>query len=272
MVSERVVSQPEAGSVTGRRDEALRGQTAVVTGAGSGIGRATAIRLASQGVRVALLDVSLEGLEGTRQLLDGTDHRAIACDVASPAAIARAFAETERELGPPDILINNAGINPPVASTLDVTEDYYDRMMGVNAKGMFFVAQAAMRSMIPRRRGAIVNLGSVSGMVGWGGSSVYCASKGAVLALTKALAIELAPHDVRVNAVAPGSIRTPMVEDNIRRLDDPEEAWQRTAELHPLGRPGEASEVAEAILYLASPASSFVTGSVLTIDGGLTAR
>lgn len=258
--------------MTGWANAALGDQVAVVTGAGSGIGRATAILLASRGVRVALLDVSEAGLLETRQLLEGSGHDTIACDVSSPTAISQAFAQLERELGPPDILVNNAGINPPVASSLDVSEEYYDRMMAVNAKGMFFVAQAAMRSMIPRRRGAIVNLGSVSGMVGWGGSSIYCASKGAVLALTKALAIELAPHDIRVNAVAPGSVRTPMVEDNIRRLEDPDAARRHTAELHPLGRPGEASEVAEAILYLVSPASSFVTGSVLTIDGGLTAR
>ncbi len=252
--------------------DGLHGQVAVVTGAGSGIGRATAVLLASQGVRVALLDVSEDGMASTRALLDGSGHEAITCDVASVASITAAFAAIEELLGSPDILINDAGINPPVASSLDVTEAYYDQMMGVNARGMFFVAQAAMRSMIPRRQGAIVNLGSVSGLIGWGGSSVYCASKGAVMALTRALATELAPHGIRVNAVAPGSVDTPMVQDNLARLAEPEKAMRRTAALHPLGRTARPEEVARAIVYLASPASSFTTGAVLTVDGGLTVR
>jgi NAD(P)-dependent dehydrogenase (short-subunit alcohol dehydrogenase family) len=182
------------------------------------------------------------------------------------------FSHIADVLGPIDVLVNNAGINPPVGSSLDVDEAYYDRVMGTNIKGLFFCAQAAIRVMVPRKTGTIVNLASVSGLVGWGGSAVYSASKGGVLALTKALAIEVAPHAVRVNAVAPGSVRTPMVENNLRRLEDRDEAWARTAGLHPLGRVAEPREVTEAILFLASPRSSFVTGSVLTVDGGFTAQ
>jgi len=272
VVSEEMVLQGHEQSLTGLEFDALRGQVAVVTGAGSGIGRATAILLASEGVRVALLDVSEAGMAGTNELLDGSGHEAIVCDVASVASITAAFATVEERFGPPGILVNNAGINPTVASSLDVTETFYDQMMGVNARGMFFVAQAAMRSMVPRRRGTIVNLGSVSGLIGWGGSSIYCASKGAVMALTRALATELAPHNIRVNAVAPGSVDTPMVQNNLARLAEPEEAMRRTAALHPLGRTAQPEEVARAIVYLASPASSFTTGAVLTVDGGLTVR
>lgn len=271
-MSEQAVLKQQSGPRSGFGLDALLGQVAVVTGGGSGIGRATAILLANQGVRVALLDVSEEGMASTRALLDGTGHEAIVCDVASVASITAAFAAVADRLGPPDILVNNAGINPTVASSLEVTEAYYDQMMGVNARGMFFVAQAAMRSMIPRRQGAIVNLGSVSGLVGWGGSSIYCASKGAVMSLTRALATELAPHNIRVNAVAPGSVDTPMVQNNLARLAEPEEAMRRTAALHPLGRTAQPEEVAQAIVYLASPASSFTTGAVLTVDGGLTVR
>ena len=187
-------------------------------------------------------------------------------------AIARAFSQIDADFGPGAVLVNNAGITPPVETSLDVDEAFFDRVMDVNSKGIFFCAQAAMRSMVPRRSGVIVNLGSVSGMIGWGGSAVYSASKGAVLALTKALAIELAPYSVRVNAVAPGSVRTPMVQNNIDRADDPDHAWERIAEIHPLGRPGEPEDVADAIMFLASSRSSFVTGSILTIDGGLTAQ
>jgi dihydroanticapsin dehydrogenase len=227
---------------------------------------------AQEGARLALLDVSQAGLDETVRLAEGEDHLVLECDVSSPAAIASAFAEIDRALGPVDVLVNNAGINPPADSSLDVDEAYFDRVMDVNSKGIFFCAQAAMRSMIPRRRGVIVNLGSVSGMIGWGGSAVYSASKGAVLALTKALAMELAPYSIRVNAVAPGSVRTPMVQNNVDLGDDPDNAWERIAALHPLGRSGEPEDIANAIIYLASARSSFVTGSILTIDGGLTAQ
>jgi NAD(P)-dependent dehydrogenase (short-subunit alcohol dehydrogenase family) len=248
------------------------GKGIVITGAGSGIGRATALAFAEQGARLALLDVSPAGLDETIRLADGGDHVALECDVSDPAAISRAFSLIDVDFGPVDVLVNNAGINPPVETSLDVDEAYFDRVMDVNSKGIFFCAQAAMRSMVPRRSGVIVNLGSVSGMIGWGGSAVYSASKGAVLALTKALAIELAPYSVRVNAVAPGSVRTPMVQNNIDRAEDPDHAWERIAKIHPLGRPGEPQDIADAIMFLASSRSSFVTGSILTIDGGLTAQ
>jgi NAD(P)-dependent dehydrogenase (short-subunit alcohol dehydrogenase family) len=244
----------------------------VVTGAGSGIGRATALAFANEGARLALLDVSSAGLDETVRLAGDTDHLALECDVSNPSAIASAFSQIDTVIGPINVLVNNAGINPPVDSSLDVDEAYFDRIMDVNSKGIFFCAQAAMRSMIPQRSGAIVNLGSVSGMIGWGGSSVYSASKGAVLALTKALAIELAPFSIRVNAVAPGSVRTPMVQNNVNLGENPDNAWERIAAMHPLGRPGEPEDIADAITFLASARSSFVTGSVLTIDGGLTAQ
>jgi len=244
----------------------------VVTGAGSGIGRATALAFAKEGAQLALLDVSPGGLRETERLAGGTGHVILECDVSSPVAIANAFSHIDSALGAVDVLVNNAGINPTVETSLDVDEAYFDRVMDVNSKGIFFCAQAAMRSMVPRRSGVIVNLGSVSGMIGWGGSAVYSASKGAVLALTRALAIELAPYSIRVNAVAPGSVRTPMVQNNIDLGEDSGQAWQRIAAIHPLGRPGEPEDIADAIMFLASKRSSFVTGSILTIDGGLTAQ
>ena len=247
------------------------GQVVAVTGAGSGIGRAATLAFAQQGARVALLDVDPAGLAETETLLGDSDHLAQPCDVASVGSIHEAFGRISDRLGPIDVLVNNAGINPPAAGSLEIDETLYDRIMDVNAKGIFFCAQAASR-MMATRGGAIVNLASVSGMVGWGGTSVYSASKGAVIALTKFLAIEFAPRGIRVNAVCPGSIRTPMVEANLRRLPNPEQAWEETAEIHPLGRVGTPEEVADAILFLASPRSAFVTGTCLVVDGGLTAR
>lgn len=248
------------------------GKCIVITGAGSGIGRAATLAFAGQGARLALLDINGQGLAETRAMLKRDDPLLLECDLSETSAIMRAFEEIENQFGSIDVLVNNAGINPPVESTAHIDESFFDLVMSVNFKAYFFCAQAAMRSMIPSSSGVIVNLASVSGMIGWGGSSVYSASKGAVLALTKALAIELAPYSIRVNAIAPGSIRTPMVEDNLQLLDNPGEAWQRTAELHPLGRVGEPAEIADAIFFLASSRSTFLTGSVLTADGGLTAQ
>lgn len=248
-----------------------KGFRVAITGGASGIGRAAAKRFAMLGARVALLDVNEGALREVVASLHGADHLTIPLDVASAAAIRDGFAQIAEVFGGLDTLVNNAGINPAAHSSAEIDESFYDRVMDVNVKGVFFCAQAAAEMLAEAEHGTIVNLGSVSGMIGWGGSSVYSASKGAVIALTKFLAIEYAPRGIRVNAVCPGSIRTPMVERNLARLPDPAEAWQRAAALHPLGRVGTAEEVAEAILYLASAQSSFVTGTTLVIDGGLTA-
>jgi NAD(P)-dependent dehydrogenase (short-subunit alcohol dehydrogenase family) len=221
--------------------------------------------------RLALLNVDADRLKVTAAGLPGAGHLVIPTDVASVAEIARAFERIGEAFGAIDVLVNNAGINPPIANSAEIDEAFYDRVMGVNVKGLFFCARVAM-SLLTDQTGAIVNMGSVSGMIGWGGSSIDSASKGAVIALTKFLANELAPRGIRVNAVCPGSIRTPMVEAVIGGLPDPNRAWQETAALHPLGRVGSPEEVAEAIVFLASARSSFVTGTCLVVDGGLLAK
>lgn len=250
----------------------LTNHRVVVTGAASGIGRASAVAFAQREARVALLDIARDQLVETARSLPGSGHVAIPCDVADVRSVSTAFDHLVQEFGAITTLVNNAGINPPVESSTVIDEDFYDQVMDVNVKGIFFCAQKAATSMMAGGSGVIVNLASVSGMIGWGGSSVYSASKGAVIALTKFLAVEFAPHGIRVNAVCPGSIRTPMVESNLLQLPDPEHAWRETASIHPLGRVGTAEEIADAIVFLASPQSSFITGTCLVVDGGLTAK
>ena len=244
---------------------------AVVTGAASGIGRETARLLAGQGCRVVAADIDEDGLRGLAAEL-GEGLRAAPLDVADWDAVARFGREIIAGEGVPDFLVCAAGINPPVSSSGAVDEPYWDRVVGVNLKGMFAACRAFLPAMAERRRGSIVNVASVSGLIGWGGSSVYGATKGAAIALTRSLAAEYAAAGVRMNCVCPGSIRTPMVLNNIAaRGDDEAASLARTAALHPLRRVGEATEVAAGILYLLGDAASFVTGVALPIDGGLTA-
>lgn len=254
--------------MTGGARESKR--LAVVTGAASGIGRATARLLAARSCKVIAADIDAVGLQSLAADREA-DVRAATLDVADWGAVARFGVEVLARDGVPDYLICAAGINPLVASTGAVAEEFWDRVTNVNIKGMFALCRAFLPAMAERGRGSVVNLASVSGLIGWGGSSVYNASKGAAIALTRALAIEYAASGVRVNCVCPGSIRTPMVLNNLAALGDVEQRLAKSAALHPLGRVGEADEVAETIHYLLSDAASFITGVALPIDGGLTA-
>ncbi len=243
---------------------------AVVTGAASGIGRATTSLLLNRGCRVVAADIDTVGLATLRQLSPAI--RDVAVDVADWSAVAAFGADVIARDGVPDYLVCAAGINPLANSSAEIEESFWSRVVDVNLKGMFAVCRAFIPAMAKRGSGSVVNLASVSGLIGWGGSSVYDATKGGVIALTRALATEYAANGIRVNCVCPGSIRTPMVINNLTASEgDVEARLQQTASLHPLGRIGEAAEVAEAIVYLLSDAASFVTGTALPVDGGLTA-
>ncbi len=244
---------------------------AVVTGAASGIGRATAELLARAGHTVLAVDVDAASLATLSRDFPAIVRQAV-LDVADWTSVERFAREVLETSGTPHYLVCAAGINPPTPTTGDIDEALWDRVVDVNLKGMFAFCRAFLPAMAARRGGSVVNLASVSGMVGWGGSSAYCATKGAAIALTRALATEYAPSGVRVNCVCPGSIRTPMVLNNLAAFPDAAERLARTAAQHPLGRVGEAEEVAQTIQYLLSDAASFITGVALPIDGGLTAR
>jgi NAD(P)-dependent dehydrogenase (short-subunit alcohol dehydrogenase family) len=243
----------------------LEGRIAVVTGGAQGIGQATCLRLAQAGVRIAMLDLTEPG--ETRELLAraGADAWHAETDVADERSVTEAFARLEADWGTPAVLVNVAGVFADVAF-LDTPVDVWERMMAVNARGVFLCSQAAARRMARAGEGRIVNVLSTASFQGFALESAYCASKGAALLLTKVMAVELAPLGIAVNAVAPGTVRTAMGSAYLGGGPIAGHELQRT----PLGRLGEPEDIAEAIAFLAGPAS-WMTGEVLCVDGGFLA-
>jgi 3-oxoacyl-[acyl-carrier protein] reductase len=240
------------------------GQTAIVTGASRGIGKAVARRLAAGGARVALLARSADGVKAAALEIAG-DHpdrvTHAACDVSSRegAAVVEGMVE---ELGKVDILVNNAGVTRDNLF-LRMSEEEWDQVMATNLKGLFHVTKAVAKHMLRNRAGRIINVTSVVGMVGNAGQANYAASKGGVIAFTFSLARELASRGITVNAVAPGLITTDMTGAMT------EEARNSFAERIPLKRFGQPEDVAEVVAFLAGPAAGYITGEVIRVDGGL---
>ena len=242
----------------------LSGKVAIVTGAGSGIGYTIAERLSAAGAAVC---VNYLGYEDEAMALASRLPKAIAAraDVSALADVQAMIDQTVRELGGVDVLVNNAGIEKSVPF-LDLDEKTWDMILGVNLKGTFLCAQACARVMrAAGRGGSIVNISSIHEDVAFPGFTPYCASKGGVRMLMRNLAVELAPFRIRVNNVAPGAIATPI---NAATLADPEKVTT-LERIVPLGRMGAPAEVAEVVLFLASDAASYVTGSTYYVDGGM---
>ncbi len=250
----------------------FEGRVVLITGGSSGIGYATAKAFLEEGAKVAITGRDAARLE--RALSELSKHGSVLAvrgDVAKAADARRMVSETTKRLGPIDVLVNNAGIyiNKPVES---FSEREYDEVMDINMKGTFLCTKYALEGMTKRKRGAIVNVASDSGLVGTAGSSVYCASKGAMVLFTKAVALDHAKDGVRVNAICPGEVRTPMLEKDAAESGRGfEEYYRRLVAPIPMKRAATADEVARGILFLACDESSFMTGAALSVDGGSTA-
>ena len=251
----------------------LEDKVAVITGAGSGIGYEMATLFAREGARIMGADVDADGLATTAAAVEaiGRPMRTFVADVTDPTAVENLMAETVEAFGSIDILCNNAGIGH-VGSVLDVTPEEWDRVMAVNVRGVYLGCKYAVPYMLAQGGGIIVNTASVAGQVGLPKRAVYSASKGAVIALTKQVAIEYVDKNIRVNCVCPGTVETPWVQRLLAVEDDPAAALENLRLRQPMGRLGQPDEVAKAALYLASDAADFITGIELVLDGGLTAR
>lgn len=241
-------------------------QVAFVTGGASGIGAATAHRLAEEGARVVVGDLDAEGAKVVAKDVDGF---AVALNVADGASVREAFEACEAEVGPVDILVNNAGTDR-FAFFLDTDEAGWDFVLGVNLKGTMACTHAVLRGMYERRHGSIVNVASEAGIVGTVGGAIYSASKAGIIGFTKAIARESARYGVRCNSVAPGPIETPLLNGSAAEFGDKGSLLkQAMIDATVLGRIGEPAEVAAAIAFLASDDASFVTGHTLAVSGGV---
>lgn len=245
--------------------------TVLVTGAATGIGHQTALAYADAGCDVVVADVDIERGQHTVKEVEkrGRHGLFVATDVSDPAQVEALHEAIRKEFGTLDIACNNAGIEGEKAPTAEATLENFDRIININLRGLFLCMQQQIRMMEPHQSGSIVNIASVAGLVGFANLPAYCASKGGVVQLTRAAALEYATCGIRINAVCPGAIKTEMI-DRITGQDA--ETESQFAALHAMNRMGTVQEVANSILWISSPAAGFVTGHALAVDGGFVAR
>jgi NAD(P)-dependent dehydrogenase (short-subunit alcohol dehydrogenase family) len=249
----------------------LESKAALITGGASGIGRAAAMVFAREGARVAVADTQREGGEETVKSIQqaGGQGMFVRCDVSSDEQVRGTIEAVVKAYGRLDCAFNNAGIIAPIGKLADETEEWFDRTIAVNLKGVWFCMKYEIRQMLKQHGGAIVNTASAAGLVGSGGSATYTAAKHGVVGLTKAAALEYARNGIRVNAVCPGVIDTPLVD---RMVADRPKLANILVSAEPIGRKGRPEEIGEAVAWLCSEAASFVTGWPMAVDGGLVSQ
>jgi NAD(P)-dependent dehydrogenase (short-subunit alcohol dehydrogenase family) len=250
--------------------ERVSGKTAFITGAGTGIGRAVAVRLAEEGAQVVVTSRTLAHAEATAMLVravSGVEPLTLELDQADQVAIDRALAAAVLAVGPIDVLSNNAGVDEPSEpSVVDTSDEVWNSAFAVNVTGVFRICRAAIPNM--RNGGSIVNMGSGNGIVPRLNAAAYCASKAALHQLSRCLALELAPRAIRVNCVCPGVVDTPLTDLFLSQADDPVSLREQYAASNPLHRIADPREIADCVVFLASDEATFVTGSALVVDGG----
>lgn len=248
----------------------LAGKVCIVTGAGSGIGKATALRFAEEDARVTCVDVNRAAVEATAREI-GSQAWAVAADVSDPAQV-RAYTDgTVERWGGLHVAFNNAGVNLPGVFH-EATDEVVDRTINVNVKGCIYGCRYAIPHMLRGGGGSLINTSSVNGLVAEPFLAIYATSKGAIIMLSKGIALDYAKQGIRCNAIAPGWVDTPVNYAHAEMLGGLEEVYATIDSFQPIGRPGEPREIANVALFLASDESSFVTGSVLVADGGMTAK
>lgn len=246
------------------RPDRFTGRVALITGAASGIGRATAVAFAREGARVAILDRTAAALQPTAQAVQeaGGEGLVLACDIAQPEEVEAAVAETVATFGRLDIAFNNAGVENVAAPVAEIALADWDRILDINLRGTFVCMKHEIAQMLRQGGGVIVNTASGAGIRGVAGGASYAASKHAVIGLTKSAALDYATANIRVNAVLPGNIATPMM-DRFTGGD-----IQKAIDLEPVGRLGRPEEIAEAVLWMSADLGAFVTGAAVSVDGG----
>ena len=251
----------------------VSGLIAIVTGAGSGIGQASAIRLAEEGATVICADINEVNAKITAEEIVAADGRAVSAklDISNSDACTALVNKVAQDFGNVDILVNNAGVNLPGVFH-EVSNETIDRTLNVNVKGAMYLTRAAIPHMLRAGKGSIVNMSSVNGLVSEPFLSVYSASKGAIVMFTRGIALDYAKQGIRCNAICPGWVDTPINYAHAKMLGGLDHVYDTIDSFQPIGRPGTPREIANLVLFLASDESSFMTGSIVSADGGMTAQ